>query len=160
MSDDYVDRATTLKGIDAPSETRLDGSETKQNYYSRLAVANSLDWNGKWRDEWRATRKDSVAIVDAIASSLELTPYQKERAQHYFDSLPSDYNEAYSTSLLALCVCGISGKLDGRNYHPNRHHSNGPEPTHNNKFAQLTYQNEIAYSELWSCWRNIEEEIL
>lgn len=158
MSDEYVDRATTLSGSDAPSEKRMDGSETKQNYYNRLAVANSLDWNGKWRDERRATRKDSVAIVDAIASTLELTDFQTERAQKFFESLPKNYNEAYSTALLALCVCGLSGRKDGRRYHPNRIHPNTDDECAG-KFEELADDLSVEYSRFYSCWNRVEGEL-
>lgn len=156
MTDEYVEQATKITGSDAPDKQRLDGYESQQDLYQRLAVANSLDWNGKWRDEYRATRKDAAAIVDAIGSSLELTDFQKQRAKEYFDQLPDSYNEAYSTLLLALCVCGLSGRVDGRDYHPNELH---PNSTSNGEFAHLAKRNGIRYSRLYSCWNRIEGEI-
>lgn len=157
MTDDYVDQATTLKSSDAPDGERLDGSERHQDHYQRLAVANSLDWNGKWRDERRATRKDASAIIDAVASTLELTEYQTNKAHRYFDHLPDDYNQAYSTSLLALCVTGMAGRDDGRDYHPNNVH---PESETDGAFVEFARDDlGASYEQLYSCWNRIRGEL-
>lgn len=159
MSDEYVEQATKITGSDAPDEMRLDGTESKQQMYQRFSVWNSLDWNGKWRDEERATQKDASAIIDAIASSLELTDLQATRAKSYFDSLPDSYNQAYSTALLAVCVCGLSGRQDGREYHPNTIHPSTDEST--GSFAHLAREEiGVSYSQLYSCWNRVRGEVL
>lgn len=156
MTDDYVEQATILKGHEAPDGTRHDKTETHRNHYSRLAMANSLNWNGHWRDEHRATEQDNHAIVDAVAGQLELTSYQQERAHNVLDSLPRELLGAYQSSLLALCVCGVVAADDGRGYHPNNAHPNSETDS---KFVELFDSTDAEYSKLYSCWTRIGDEI-
>lgn len=153
--EDYVERATTFDGGDAPSGERLDGSESLQNYYDRLSVWNSLGWNGKWKDRNRETTKNTTAIVDAVAAQMELTDYQKAEAQRMFSNLPDRYNQARSTALLALCICAIVGVQDGRNYHPSQVKYN----TADNIFVDIANEIEVSFSELYTCWRQLREEV-
>lgn len=153
--DDHVERATTFNGSDAPAGERLDGYETKQNHYRRLSAKNSLRWNGKWRDEQRETRTDAAAILDSVASHLELTPYQQKEANREFTALPDKYIEAYSTALVALCVCGLVGRKDGRNYHPNNLNSDHPS----SEFTRLVEDITVSHAALHKCWDSVEGEM-
>lgn len=156
IDEDYVERATTFDGQDAPPGDRLDGSESFRNYYKRLSVANTLDWNGKWRSERRETIKNASAIVDAIASQLQLTDYQTEEAHRIFANLSLELNEAHSTSLLALCICALVGRKDGRDYHPNQHH---PRASRDTDFARIAEDIGVSYAALYSCWKRIRREV-
>lgn len=156
MTDDYVEQATLINGNEAPDGIRNDGTETHRNHYSRLSLANSGNWNGKWRDEQRATDHDNHAIVDAVGGQLELTSYQQERSHAVLDSLPRELLGAYQSALLALCVCGIVAARDGRNYHPNNAH---PNSNTDNVFVSLFDGINAEYSKLYSCWNRIEDEL-
>lgn len=155
-TDEYVERATTFQGSDASNDERLDGSESLANHYSRLSLANSLNWNGKWRDENRETEQNATAILDAIASKLELTNHQKEVAHRYLRALPSKYNQAYSTAVVALCVCGIAGRKDGRSYTPQAAAEN---PSGAFEFRELIGETNASHSEFASCWSSIKKEV-
>jgi hypothetical protein len=156
MSDEIVEQATMLNGCEAPPGNRGDGIETRRNHYRRLAIANSLDWNGKWRDEGRATIKDNLAIVNAIGSQLELTSYQKQRSEVLFESLPKELYGAYESALLALCVCGIAAREDGRDYHPNNAHPNSDTDT---EFTAIFDEISAGYKQLYSCWERVQGEV-
>ena len=154
MSNNYQKEATTFDATDAPSGRRLDGTESFQRKYRRLSLANTLDWNGKWRDERRATQRDSMAIVDAIAAQLELTSFQKKRARQFYTDLPDNYNQAYSSRLLAFVVAGIAGLEDGRKYHPN----NLREGNADDDYAALA--DEVGTpSEIHSVWQRVRGEL-
>jgi hypothetical protein len=158
--DESVDEATIFDPTDAPLTDRLDGIESQRQHYQRLSVANSLNHNGKWRDENKQTEMNSQAIVDAVASQLELTDYQTERAKHFFDQLPDRFNQGYSTSLLALCVVGFAGREDGRRYHPSLiSPSSVREPHKPSPFRDLAIRLDISYSELYKCWHKVGREL-
>lgn len=158
MTDEYVDHATTMDPSDAPAAERLDGIETKREQMSRFSRSNTLKWNGKWRNERRETSENASAVVESIAGQLELTPYQKARALNIYDSLPDSFDTGYATGLLALVICGIVGRKDGRDYHPNQIRP-GTQPDADNTFANLTDELGITYTELYSCWMSIEREV-
>jgi hypothetical protein len=156
MTDDQVEQATVFKGYEAPDGIRDDGTESHKNHYSRLALANSGNWNGFWRDEHKATEQDNHAIVDAIAGQLELTSYQRERAHAVLDSLPRELLGAYQSALLALAVCGVVAAEDGRDYHPNKAHPNSNSDT---VFVTLFEETGAQYSKFYSCWNRVSSEI-
>lgn len=156
MSDEIVEQATMLNGCEAPPGNRGDGIETRRNHYRRLAIANSLDWNGKWRNERRATIKDNLAIVNAIAGHLELTDYQKQRSETVFEALPNSLYGAYESALLALCVCGLVAREDGRTYHPNNAHPNSDTTT---EFTDVFDDINAEYKQLYSCWERVRGEM-
>lgn len=155
-NDEHVERATTFRGYDAPTDERLDGSETLYDYYDRLSVANSLDWNGKWRDEKRATQKDASAILDAVAAHLELTDYQKSESHRRFSSLPNRLNQHYQTSLLAIAVCAVVGYEDGRKYHPTILQDDTDDPPY--AFAELVSDIDVTFTEFYRCWSDVQME--
>lgn len=157
VTEDFVERATTFNGSDASAGKRLDDYEYKKDYYRRLSVHNSLRWNGKWKDRRRETAKTASAIVDAVAGQLELTPYQKEEAHRKFSQLPDRYNKAYSTALLALCICGLVGRQDGRNYHPNQIH---PDSNVHNQLTDFAGETKgIYYRSFYKCWCAVKHEV-
>jgi len=102
---------------------RMDGSETFENYYRRLASLNTGVRNGKWADESKLRRQEKLAIYDAIAGQLELTPYQKRRGRLLFDRLSvSELSSpgGIDTPLVAVCVAAVVVREDGRMFHPSR----------------------------------------
>lgn len=157
-NDDHVDRKTTLRSTDAPPGERLDGSESRRDHYDRLKNVNSLRWNGKWKDRERETQKNASAILDATASTLELTDYQKREAHRIFSNLPDKFHTAYSTSLLTLCVCGLVGAQDGRRYHPNRVQ---PDRNYHEPHGFISFFEGLnaSYQEFYRCWKRIESEV-
>lgn len=154
--DDHVERATTFNGSDAPAGERLDGYESKQNHYRRLSAKNSLRWRGQWRDEQRETRTDAAAILDSVAGHLELTPYQHGEAERIFSGLPDKYVQAYSTALVALCVCSLVARQDGRSYHPNQTKAGSSVST---EFTRLVDDIGTSYTALYKCWCAVQGEM-
>lgn len=156
MTDETVEQATLLKGCEAPDGERHDKTETHRNHYNRLALANSLKWNGHWRDEKQATDSDNHAIIDAVAGQLELTSHQQERAHAELDDLPRELLGAYQSALLALCLCGVIATEDGREYHPNNAH---PNSNTESEFVSLFKSTGANYSKLYSCWERVRSEL-
>lgn len=152
----HVRTGTTFNISEVPERQRLDGTESLRETYRRLSVADSPDWDGGWKDRNKETEENSHAIIDSIASSFELTPHQKQRARRYFDALPDNYNQAYSTALLALCVCGFVGREDGRDYHPNNVRER--KPTAENDIARLASELDLRYGQVFSCWNRLRGE--
>lgn len=149
--------ATSFNPYDAPLSERLDGTESKQDQFRRLRYQNTLRWSGKWRDERERTERAAHDIVASIAGQLELTRYQREESLRVFENLPDTYNQAYSTAMLALIVCGLIARQDGRDYHPNAIH---PQSKKENEFTALADDIGVDHGQLFSCWRRIKREVL
>lgn len=156
MVDELVEQATTLNGNEAPQGKRRDDTETYRQHYRRLALANNPNFNGQWRDEERSTVEDNAAIVDAIGGQLELTTFQKDRAREALVKLPSELLGAYQSALIALCICGLVGRRDGRDYHPNNAHPNSDTES---KFVDIFEATDTTYTRLYSCWERMEQEL-
>lgn len=152
--DDHVERATTFSANEAPSGKRLDGTEEYSDYYDRLSRLNSLRWNGEWSDTGRENAIDRSAMLDSIASQLQLTDYQHDEASREHRSLPRRIHEGYPRALVAICVCGIVGRRDGRNYHPNniRGESNSP-------LSGIVENLDYSYTQVYNCWEAVREVI-
>lgn len=155
MNDDYVERATVFNINEAPSKKRKDNSGTIRGLYARLEQRDDPRRTGGFLDEERRTIEDGAAIVNAVASSLNLTKRQREDAERRFQNLSDNFNQAYATELLAICICGIIGREDGRDYHPNNVH---PRATTDNEFAGVVESAGIGYGRLFSCWNRIESD--
>lgn len=159
--DDYVEQATTFDAGDVPDKPRFDGSETKREQYNRLSVANRPGQVGKWRDQSRSAAQSRRAVVEAVASTLELTPHQKALAKQYFDAAATERVSAYKIETVAVCVCGLAGREDGRNYHPNVLNSDGPpQDSEKAAFWELLDDIGVSHSEFYSCWEKVRRDIL
>lgn len=154
--DDDAERATTFDAEKAPPGNRYDGTESFYEHYNRLSLANDDRYIGKWRDESQQTKKNSAAIVDAVAGQLELTEYQKSESHRIFSSLPDRFENGYHTHLVAITVCGVIGERDGRNYHPNQLRT-GTDT--NSLLKNLSDDLGVRYREYYSCWNAIKEEL-
>jgi len=161
MTDDGIaDQATTFAVCDVADEQRLDGSESKREQYRRLSITNKSARAGKWRDERKHTRQDIAAVVNAIASQLELTDFQRERAHHYLTQLDPDRQQGYRSVTIALCVCGIAGRRDGRSYHPNHVAPGGEVPSETvTTFVQIATDNGVRHTALYHCWSAIKRDL-
>ena len=118
-----TDNATKFHPGDADhdSQYREDGTATFEQHYSRLARHNTGVFNGKWADENKRARQDKLAVFDALAGQLELTPYQKETARREFDNLSvRDLSSpaGIDVPLVAVMVAAVVARRDGRMYHP------------------------------------------
>lgn len=153
--DDQVEQATTFSVNEVPGGRRLDGSEEYSDYYDRLSKLNSLRWNGKWSNTAREKAIDRSAILDSIAGELQLTDYQHDEASRRFRKLPTDVIQAHQTPAVALAVCAIVGKEDGRTYHYNQAHGQTDE----NDIKNIVDDIGVSYSEFATIWRTIQEEV-
>lgn len=154
--EDQVEEATTFDPSEAPDGERLDGSETHRTRYERLADANTLRWNGAWRDEKQATDRDHTAILDSVASCLDLTGLQRRRAGEYLDYLPEEYRTKRSTAVVMTAICMISANEDGRDYHPNMVH---PNSSAENELRDIQESIGFSYRLLFSTWNDVKEEL-
>lgn len=108
---------------DYHGKTRLDGTETFNEYYRRLANLNTGIWTGTWADKEALRRSDNLAVFDAIAGQLELTPHQKNVARAAYDDLnlrELSSPDGIDATLVAVMVCAVACRADGRMYHPSR----------------------------------------
>lgn len=155
-NEEYIERATTFDGYEAPATERPDGRrESLKSHYNRLSILNSLDYNGKWEDKVRQTAKNGSDIIDAVASQLELTDYQKQEAHHRFTDISERRKQGNKTHMIALCVCGIVGVEDGRDYHPNHVLPHTPDSA----FGDFAVETGLRHSELYSCWESVRGDM-
>lgn len=156
MFREQSENTTVINADDAPNTKRLDGTETQANFYRRLAVTNTLKWNGKWRDEKQRTNSNTTSVVGAIACQLELTDHQKEVAHRYRRQIDSGFSRGYGLSTVAATLCGLAGWKDDRSYHPNalRNDWRGE-----NEMANLLRSEDIAFSTYARCWGALENEL-
>lgn len=140
---------TKFYGSDAPSGDRLDGIESLSDHYRRLANLNTGIFNGKWAvDESARWRQESLAIFDSIAGNLELSPFQKTVGRTAYDGL--DLRELSSPNgidapLVAVMVCAVVCRSDGRFYHPNRDDKTN-DPLFTTLLADLDYRPRVVRS--------------
>lgn len=118
------DSPNHTKFFTSDAETRrLDGSESHESWYSRLALYNDGVTTGQQSNRELRHQQDDLAVYDAVVGSLECTPHQKRRGRHLFDEL--SLREFVSpngidVALVALCVAAHVVREDGRVYHPSR----------------------------------------
>jgi len=159
QGDEHVEQATTIDPTDVADVQRLDGIETKYNTYSRLSIANRSTWDWKWLDRTQKTTQDAAAVVEAVASQLDLTEYQTQRAARFLSQIKQERVQGYSTAALAICLCGLAGRLDGRAYHPNNL-LNDPLPSEPaEQFAEIARENDISYTALANCWSAVKGDL-
>lgn len=118
-----TENATKFYGSESLPGNRLDNTESLSEHYTRLANINSGIWTGTWADKEALRRSDNLAIFDAIAGQLELTPFQARVARTQFDDLnlrELSSPNGIDTPLVAIMTCAIVCRQDGRIYHPNR----------------------------------------
>ena len=102
---------------------RLDGTESLDDYYSRLANLNRGIWTGEWADKTQLRNADNLAVFDAISSQLELTDWQKQIGREAFGELnirKLSSPNGIDTPLVAIMTAAMACQPDGRIYHPNR----------------------------------------
>ncbi|WP_264822352.1 hypothetical protein [Halocatena marina] len=116
-----------LNPSDADNGRRLDGFESFDAHYRRLSGLNQGVYTGKWADQSKLGQQDNLAVLDAVASTLELTPFQHRRSRLLFKQLGErgvigelSSPGSIDTALVAASVCALVSRIDGRMYHPNR----------------------------------------
>lgn len=142
--EDQVARATNIR----PSDAR----ESRREHYETLRK-----WNSYQDDQVEEREQDALNVVDAVASSLELTDLQKERARNYLQKLDSDYRRAYPIELIAICLCSLAGHVDGRDYHPN---VLNPGCRTHNEFVVFVREAGFSYKRVYSCWSALKSEVM
>jgi len=158
---DKTSEATKLYADDAPSGDRLDESEPLRSYYQRLANANSPEWDGPRRDENVTTERDHKNLLDAVATSLSLTDYQRQRAEKIVENLPSRHFRANKNVAVILSVCGHVGREDGRSYHPTylSYEPHELDDASAESFCRFAKDSNITYRDIIGCWNRIGGEL-
>lgn len=152
---------TKINSDDAPSGSRLDGIETYKQYYKRLDNANSPEWNGSWRDENITTDRDHKNLLDAVATSLEMTKHQRARAEKLVDGLDPRHFRANKNVAVILSICGHVGREDGRAYHP-VHIGRDREFIEDDaidSFVGFADGANISMRDMAGCWERIGDEL-
>lgn len=148
--------ATRFYGIESDAGYRLDGTESFEQHYTRLANLNTGVFNGKWAvDESERWKTEDLAIYDAMAGHLELTPYQKSAGRVVFDGLSlrelSSPN-GIDAPLVAIMVAAVVCRRDGRLYHPNRDDSVN-DPLFTKLLDEFGYRESVIHS----CYAKVVE---
>lgn len=94
---------------DTKNETKIDSSEAPPGQgakYQWFRAYNTGLWNGPKRENKEAMRRqDNLHRFDSLASTLELTDYQKERARRHFDQIDlKDTGKPIDHLIFAICV--------------------------------------------------------
>lgn len=107
-----TDNATQIHPTEAPPH--------KRRQFERFRAYNTGLWNGPRRENKTAMyRQDNLHRYDSIASSLELTPYQKQRGRSLLDDVkPSSFGKPIDQLLFAICVVVANADADGKRYWP------------------------------------------
>lgn len=151
MYGERVGPATRIDESDAPNGMRADGYESLHRFYKRLGLWNG-EWNGSWQDHNQADQKDRRRLFEAIASSLELTDYQEKRSWLVFQSLPDNFHQAYSTTLLILVVAARVCKEDGRYFHPSREAERNDDV-----FRSLLDETNLTDKQFRKCYQRVDK---
>ena len=140
-----TDNATHFNYQEAPDD--------QEGHYRKLHQYNTGMRNGEWIDQELGRKIDALNLYDCISSTLELTPYQKERGRHLVDRI-NIRKIGNDTKAVILCLCAIVVREDGRIYHPNRSNQN------NDPFF-ITFAQQLTLSEaaLKSCYNRVATEI-
>lgn len=154
MDTDYIEPATRIDSSDAPSVSRYDGVESLKQFYHRLQLVNTLEWDWEWRDESQQRTKDRQAILDAIASSLELKTHQRERTKKILSDAPDSMRQGYEITLLTFCAAALACKPDGRHYHPDRSARNN-----DSTFSAVLDRLGLSHRQVRKCYRRLESRI-
>ncbi|UBF22653.1 hypothetical protein HRTV-25_gp72 [Halorubrum tailed virus 25] len=152
-----TENATRFYGADSAGGYRLDGTETIEEHYRRLANLNMGIWTGTWADNDALRRADNLAVFDAIAGFLELSPYQKTVARETFGDLnlrelssPGGIDATLVAVMVAAAVC----RDDGRLYHPNRD-DRVNDPLFVSLIDDLGYRDSVVHS----CYAKVLERV-
>lgn len=134
-------------------DDRLDGSESFDEYYNRLATLNCGVYNGKWADKGKLRDADNLGLFDSIASSLELTDHQKTVARRQFSDLnlaelstPTGIDGALVAVMVSAAVC----RADGRFYHPNK-----SRHTNDSLFVELVDELDYRQRTVHKCYQRV-----
>jgi len=135
---------------------RLDGTATYEQHYSRLAKLNTGIYNGKWADETERRRADKLALFDAVASQLELSPHQKRAGRAAFEdiSLPEVTGPTIDSTLVAIMTAAVVARPDGRTYHPSR-----SDNTNDPLFTDLLSRFDYYPQALHQCYGKVVEAL-
>lgn len=154
-SNDQREHATTFEPDDAPVTHRSDGTATQQQHYSRMRRYNQPGQHGKWVDENRRNESDWDATIEAVASQLELTDYQEQRAKKLFEWLPENHQRGRPLRYLAFAVCTIAGREDGREYHPNKL----LDHAEHSRYKHVARELDIEYEKFYSCFDAVSGDV-
>ena len=119
---------------DAPTDQRrrlYNVEKEVPNQWLRFHGYNTGIWNGFWADNTRLRKQDNDAMLDAIASQLGMSKYQRERARYLLHdfrfSEHSPYYRVIHVTLIA-CLLVVNEDYDGKGmvYYPTRKYDDLP----------------------------------
>ena len=107
-----TDNATMFHPSEAPPHLR--------EQYERFRAYNTGLWNGPFRENKQAMhRQDNLHRYDAIASSLDLTEYQKQRGRAALDDVAlGKVGLNIDLFIFALCILVVNRDAEGTRYWP------------------------------------------
>lgn len=154
-------QSTKIDPDDSPSGNRLDGTESYKRYYKRLSNANSPEWDGPRRDENITTERDHKNLLDSVASSLELTPHQKSRAELVLDQIDPRHFRGNKNVAVILSICGHVGREDGRAYHPAYIGIDAENIDVDSTRSFVTFADgaDLTMRDMAGCWERVGDEV-
>lgn len=137
---------------------RLDGIESFDDHYNRLALLNTGLYTGPWGDNEQLRRNDNLAIFDVLAGQLELTPHQKASGRLAFGTLnlsKLSSPNGIDAALVAIMVCAAVCREDGRMYHPSRSDESNDE-------LFVSVIDDLGYREsvVQSCYATVRDRVV
>jgi len=118
-----TENATFFDVDDAPPD--------KQEKFRRFSAYNTGKWNGPRRENKEVVyRSDNLYRFDCIASSVELTEFQKRRGRDVFDSLDfQEIGKPIDQIIFAVCVVVANAAVrSGTRYWPHSDSKNEDDP--------------------------------
>jgi len=108
-----TENATKVHPSDAPSH--------KYRQFQKFRAYNTGIWNGPKRENEDAVhRQDDLHRYDSVASSLELTDYQKSKGRKMLDDFDA-HSFGYSIDHIIFAICALVANDDveeGSRYYP------------------------------------------
>jgi len=127
MYNDSVENQPEATGIDSPNATYFipsEAAEDKQNKYETYWRYNEGLWTSRNQvnksEEWRRDRR---SLLNSIASELELTSAQKERAKSRFSDIDLWSNKTSRQQRLEASCFGICALVFNEDVMPQRDES-------------------------------------
>lgn len=106
-----------------PNGRRAGGMSRKFKHWYESLWGYNEGWNGNWRDERKVTQNAKVDMIDIVATQLDLSTYQKEKAKGLIRQIDGRFcNGKGGLHMLVICICQIVVEEDEdciyRSYHP------------------------------------------
>lgn len=160
MNDNFTKNPSDVITSDTDNATIIPVSEApphKQQKFKRLREYNTGRWNGPKREETEVIRReDDLHRYDAIASSLDITNYQKSKGREIFDNLSfHDLGESIDEIAFVVCMLVANDNVNNsQRYSPQYNWG-----TSDDRFEKVAENIGISQSKQMSLYRKVEWKV-